>query len=139
MYRGFVNMSDQTQSYNESLAKQIIQQNNIQQNIFKLYLSPYNSALGGTSEMITMPNPKFIDLAFKVLNQKEKDEFLRELLQASLSSIETGNTENIRRVLLAWEYTALWKKEPKMFEEIAEEDSIESGTDWREFLDSEGV
>lgn len=108
------------------------------QNI-KINLSPQNSAIGGTSEMVAVPDPKFIDLAFNVFNQNERDEFLRELLHAALTSVQTGNIENVRRVLLAWEYTALWKKEPEMIREISEEDSTGSGTDWREFLASEGV
>jgi hypothetical protein len=89
--------------------------------------------------MVAMPDPKFIDLVFNVFNQNERDEFLRELLHAALTGVQTGNIESVRRVLLAWEYTALWKKEPEMLREISEEDSTGSGADWREFLASEGV
>lgn len=108
------------------------------QNI-KFVISPQNSAMGGITEMVAMPDPRFIDLAFNIFTQDEKDEFLRELLQAAITSVQTGSIESIRRVLLAWEYTALWKKEPEMLEEITEETSTESGKDWREFLASEGV
>lgn len=107
-------------------------------------LAPKNSTSGGAIEMMAekrLPDNRFVDLAFNVFNQSEKDELLRELLQAALSSIYTGDTESIRRVLLAWEYTALWKNEPEKIKELSEleEDGTESGVDWREFLASEGA
>lgn len=89
--------------------------------------------------MLATPDPKFIDIAFNVFDQNERDKFLRELLQAALASTHTGNTESVRRVLLAWEYTALWKKEPNVLGELTDEDSSTLGTDWRDFLTSEGV
>jgi len=126
-------------SYENEPSPKITYQKNIENKYISIYVSSQNSATGGTSEMAVVPDPKFIDLAFNVFNQEEKEEFLRELLQASMTSVQTGNTENIQKILLAWEYTALWKKDPDMLEKLSEEDTSEPGIDWREFLTSEGV
>lgn len=110
----------------------------------KINLLSSNSTLKGGLEMVPgikqAPDERFPDLAIKVFNENEKEELLRELLSVAIQSVRSGDLEALRRVLLAWEYTALWKKEPHMLKELESgaEDS-RNGVDWRDFLASEGL
>jgi len=113
-------------------------------NPVKISFSPSNSILKGGPEMVPgikqAPDERFSDLAIKVFNENEKEELLRELLSVAIQSVRSGDLEALRRVLLAWEYTALWKKEPHILKELESgAGDSQNGVDWRDFLASEGL
>lgn len=92
------------------------------------------------SEPKRIPDPRFADLAKEVFSQAEKEELLSEILHHAIVAVNKGDTEPLRRALLAWEYTALWKKNPTACEQSLEPSEEEDGgVDWREFLSSEGI
>jgi len=82
------------------------------------------------------------DIIFQVLSPKEKDNFLRELYNVALNVVRTEKSEYIeemRLILLSWEYTAAVKSNKDFLDEleatIKEIDEDHSpGVDWRELL-----
>ena len=88
------------------------------------------------------PEVDSIKTMLQALSPEEKDEFLQELYIAvtgTLKSEDSESAEQIRQILLSWEYTAIVKSNGEFVEqldrdgqEVKADDS--PGTDWRELL-----
>ncbi len=95
-----------------------------------------------TAESKILPNKESIDTIMSALTAEEKEEFLHELLHASMKvvlSVEPEYVEALRQLLVAWEYTAEIAANPELARDIEEtREEVESdqspGIEWRELL-----
>ena len=89
-----------------------------------------------------MPDNKTLDLILHALAPEEKEEFLQELLHASIKVVLTGKPEyieSLRHLLSAWEYTAMINANPELAKDIDEfkneiDNDHSPGIEWRELL-----
>lgn len=89
-----------------------------------------------------LPKKENIELIMATLSEKEKEEFLRELLFSAIQVVNAGGPEYIDalcQVLVAWEYTAMVESNKEFLdklEKIEEEikNNPSTGLTWEEVL-----
>lgn len=101
-----------------------------------------SSIMPYSTESKLLPNRECIDTIMSALSTEEKEEFLHELLHASVKVVLSGKPEYVealRHLIVAWEYTAEIAANPELAKDIDEtreeiENDKSPGVDWRELL-----